>query len=205
MKIIKQNTGYTAIVFAAINISLGVFYAVFSWVWILTWFVFLGSSILVYIGIETKLYMNYSKNITENSSVLNNNDYDDNINLNESKTNLSIGSSHQNLSEHNYSINHQTRQYDRESSFTTLNSCNYSSKPIQFSPQSKQSNCNLSIKQNSFSPSSASKLSNYSPQTKLNMFDKQAYEQNLKNEKKILSKIQQRNNYISKKGKLFKY
>jgi hypothetical protein len=203
LKIIKKNTGYTAILFAAINISLGVFYAVFHWVWILTWFAFLGASVLVYIGIETKLYMNYSKNITGNSSVLNNNDYDDNINLNESKANLSIASSNQNLSEHNYSISHQTtiRQNDRESSFTTLNSLNPSSKPIQFSPNSaKHINFNSSIKQNSFSPSSASRLSDYSPQTKLNMFDKQAYEQNLKNEKRILSKIQQRNEYISKKG-----
>ena len=168
LDLINKNTGYTAILFAAINISLGIFYAVLHWLWIIVWFGFLGASLLIYIAMETKLYMNYSKTITER--VLNNNQYDSNLNLNESKTNLSLNSRH-NLTESRYSISNQQQQphkqhkQDRESSFTTINS---------FSPQIKSKN-----------------------------FDQQSYTNNLKNEKKILNKIQQRSeNMLRKSGNL---
>lgn len=160
LNLIYKNTGYTAILFAAINISLGVFYAVLHWVWILVWFCFLVASILVYIGIETKIYLNYSKNITQHT-VPHTNEYDDNINLNESRTNLSVSSRHTHLSESKYSLSytiaHQpSSKHDKESSFTTINS--------------------------------------FSPQIKLSPFDQNSYEKSLKNEKKILNKIQNRSN-----------
>jgi hypothetical protein len=189
---IKKNTGYAALFFAVFNISLGVFYAVLHWVWILAWFIFLVASIIIYIGIETKTYMDYSKSISENCRIINNNNnnnsnaYDDNINLNESRTNLSLRS---NLNESAYSFQ---QKHDRESSFTTINS---------FTHSAKLNNLNSQSKINSYSNHSR-ELSNSilnSPPIRLeNSFDQLAYEKNLKNEKRILEKINQRNQ--AKKG-----
>jgi hypothetical protein len=190
---IKKNTGYAALFFAVFNISLGVFYAVLHWVWILAWFIFLIANIIIYIGIETKTYMDYSKSISDNCQVINNNNNsnaydDDNINLNESRTNLSLKS---NLNESAYSFQ---QKHVRESSFTTINS---------FTHSAKLNNLNSQSKINSYSNHSR-ELSNSilnSPPIRLeNSFDQLAYEKNLKNEKRILDKINQRNQNLAKKG-----
>ncbi len=52
-----NNLATTALMLAAVNISLGVLYAVFDWYWVLIWFCILGFCLGVFILIETRNYM----------------------------------------------------------------------------------------------------------------------------------------------------
>lgn len=52
IRLINQNIQTTAIILASINISLGVFYAVLEWFWLLAWFLYLGSNFFFYIVLE---------------------------------------------------------------------------------------------------------------------------------------------------------
>lgn len=57
-KILNKNLSITALLFACINISLGVLLAVFEWYWVLIWFFILGINIAVYIVLEANKYFN---------------------------------------------------------------------------------------------------------------------------------------------------
>lgn len=54
LRYICVNIQTTAIVLASINISLGIFYAVFEWFWVLAWFVYLGVVLLFYLVLEIR-------------------------------------------------------------------------------------------------------------------------------------------------------
>jgi hypothetical protein len=56
-KVTYKNLVSTALILAAVNISLGVLYAVFDWYWVLIWFCILGFCLGVFILIETRNYM----------------------------------------------------------------------------------------------------------------------------------------------------
>jgi hypothetical protein len=54
MKLIHKNLNRTAIILAVINVSLGVFLAVFDWYWILIWFTYLALFVCIYVMCEAR-------------------------------------------------------------------------------------------------------------------------------------------------------
>ncbi|RNA01361.1 hypothetical protein BpHYR1_010585 [Brachionus plicatilis] len=52
IRFLNKNIQTTAIGLATVNISLGVFYAVFAWYWILVWFTYFGANFFLYIVLE---------------------------------------------------------------------------------------------------------------------------------------------------------
>ena len=94
MKIIHKNLSRTAILLAIINISLGVFLAVFEWYWILIWFIYLGLFICIYMMFEAR---RQSKNKSKSSE-------DDNLN-DKSNNNSMISTSKNDLTKSNMSLN----------------------------------------------------------------------------------------------------
>ena len=58
--LLNTHSGYMALICALINISLGVFFAVYEWYIIVTWFTFLIIQCLAYLIMELKFYMEYT-------------------------------------------------------------------------------------------------------------------------------------------------
>ena len=88
MKMIHENLGRSAILLAIINMSLGVFYAVFDWYWILIWFCYLGAFVIVYLLFEANIYFSKTSDTLSKSVTSKNeqDDYDDGYDLNMSKS-----------------------------------------------------------------------------------------------------------------------
>lgn len=69
-KTLNKNLTITGLVFACINISLGVFLAVFDWYWQLIWYFVLGIIVAIYIILEANKYfgkLNAHKQAEQNS------------------------------------------------------------------------------------------------------------------------------------------
>ena len=66
LKLVHHNLDRTAILLAIINISLGVFLAVFEWYWILIWFCYLALFICIYFMFEARKQSNRKSKATEN-------------------------------------------------------------------------------------------------------------------------------------------
>ena len=77
MKTIHENLSRSAIVLAIINISLGVFYAVFEWYWVLIWFCYLGAFIIIYLLFEANIYFSKLSSDKLSRSVTSKNAQDD--------------------------------------------------------------------------------------------------------------------------------
>ena len=55
--VLSENVGRASALFALVNISLGVCYAVLDWYWLLAWFVALGMLVVIYAVIEIKHHL----------------------------------------------------------------------------------------------------------------------------------------------------
>ena len=86
LKLIHENLGRASILLAIINISIGVFYAVFEWYWILIWFCYLAAFIIIYLLFELNIYFS-KQEISKSIASKNEQDIDiDGYDLNISKT-----------------------------------------------------------------------------------------------------------------------
>ncbi len=48
--------GRLALLFAIVNMSMGVFYGVLEWVWFSIWFAYLGINVVLYVGLEIRIW-----------------------------------------------------------------------------------------------------------------------------------------------------
>jgi len=122
MKMIHENLNRSAIFLAIINISLGVFYAVFEWYWVLIWFCYLGAFIIIYLLFELNIYFSkvnrssdkLSRSITSKSG----HDDDDGYEVDGYDSNISKSGSTQQLT--NDGIQMQPIRYSTNSVNTSL-------------------------------------------------------------------------------------
>ena len=64
--IIHRNSGSIGLVLGVVNISMGIFYAVFEWYWIVVWFSLLGINLIGYGCLEVVNFLNYSADVDKN-------------------------------------------------------------------------------------------------------------------------------------------
>lgn len=66
---VHQNAGSIGLILGAINISMGLFYAVFAWYWLVLWFLFLGTCTVLYGFLEVVNFLNYSENVNKDTKM----------------------------------------------------------------------------------------------------------------------------------------
>lgn len=103
---IHANSGSIGLILATINISLGVFYAVLEWYWLVIWFSFLGICVLLYGFLEVVNFLNYSDQVAKDTKM---SEFDTTSNY----SNISLGSSVNKMKESNFSNNPQASRYMR--------------------------------------------------------------------------------------------
>lgn len=66
---VHQNAGSIGLILGAINISMGLFYAVLAWYWLVLWFVFLGVCTVLYGFLEVVNFLNYSEDVNKDTKM----------------------------------------------------------------------------------------------------------------------------------------
>jgi hypothetical protein len=66
---IHQNAGSIGLILGAINISLGLFYAVLDWYWLVVWFIGLGVCVVLYGFLEVINFLNYSEDVNKDTKM----------------------------------------------------------------------------------------------------------------------------------------
>lgn len=63
IKFFSKNLAMTAIALASVNISMGIFYAVLEWYWVIVWFTYLGANFFLYLVLEISKYNKQTSSI----------------------------------------------------------------------------------------------------------------------------------------------
>ena len=69
LKLVHKNLSKTAMFLAILNMSMGVFYGVFEWYWVLIWFCYLGAFVALYLLLEARRYFDKKDSTAASSNV----------------------------------------------------------------------------------------------------------------------------------------
>ncbi|CAF0715064.1 unnamed protein product [Brachionus calyciflorus] len=122
----SKNLSFSSITLAIVNISLGVFYAVLEWYWIVVWFTFLGANIFLYIVLE--IWKNNRKSSRRKSNNKDDDsDSDEEFSLSKASSTqqLKPGSNSDNIRMEPFRYTNPTRQSFKNQKISNVNA-NYS-------------------------------------------------------------------------------